>query len=485
MQLEIATGFYQSDSLPLAAQRCINWIPIVPQAEALSQRALFEPWGIVQQTLTGDTINGLNRGSQVVNGVPYFVNGNNLYSFTSGGVVTDHGQIEGTGRVSLANNGQYLVIVDPGNKSYVFNNESSTLSQITDNDFVVADDVDFKDGYFIFSSSDGDIFFISNLNDPFTYTATDFSGADVRPDKIIGVHVNQNELFVAGEETIELFQNVGGSGFPFSRVEGADLQKGVHAKNSLINFDNSFVFLGGDVNELTAVWRYSGGGTEKISTSTIDNAIQEFTEDEISEAYAMTYAFGGNYFCAFTFESSTIPSKTFVYDATTSALTSERVWHERQSGVVDDKWRVKSIVSAYGDLYVGDSEDGRVGVLDKDTYDEYGEVIFRMKTSQPFKDQQMFPLFVSQMKLGMESGVGLISDDDAPQVRMDFSDDGARTWSNEFWRSYGQIGEYTAYPTWRRLGRVPRNRVVRFKTSEKVKSVVHRLDADFIQGVQM
>ena len=122
-------------------------------------------------------------------------------------------------------------------------------------------------------------------------------------------------------------------------------------------------------------------------------------------------------------------------------------------------------------------------MLDKDTYDEYGNVIFRMKTSQPFTFSQI-PLFVSQIKLYMESGVGLIGDD-APQVRMDFSDDGGRTWSNEFWRSYGEIGNRSAYPTWRRQGRVPRNRVYRFKTSEKVKSTLIRMDADFSQGVQM
>ncbi len=80
MQLEIATGFYQSDSLPLAAQRCINWEPIIPQASALSQRALFDVFGITTRTLTGATITGINRGMQVVNGVPYLINENALYS---------------------------------------------------------------------------------------------------------------------------------------------------------------------------------------------------------------------------------------------------------------------------------------------------------------------------------------------------------------------------------------------------------------------
>jgi len=482
MQLEIATGFYQSDSLPLAAQRCINWEPIIPQASALNQRALFDVHGIVTRTLTGATINGLNRGAQVVNGVPYFINGTNLYSMSSANVITDHGTVVGSKRVSLANNGRFLVIVVPGQTAYAFDNATNTLTEITDIDFRVADTVAFKDGFFIFTSSDGEVFFISALNNPLVINALDFGSAEIRPDKIIAVHVNHNELFVTGEDTIELFQNVGGSGFPFQRVRGGDIQKGVHAKFSLIDFDNSFVFLGGDVGELTSVWRLNGG-VSKISTSAIDNAIQEYTEAEIADAFAMTYAHGGNFFVAFTFTSTRIPSKTFVYDATTSALSGRLEWHERQSGVVDDKWRVTSIVSAYGDLIVGDSIDGRIGTLDKNTHTEYGNPIFRQKTSMPYH-LDLLPLFVSELKLTMESGVGTIAGLN-PQIGMEFSDDHAHSFSTRYLRSYGDIGQYQTLPSWRRQGRVPQDRVLRFTTTEPVKSTLLRLDATASSGLQI
>jgi len=379
MQLEIATGFYQSASLPLSAQRCINWEPHVPEVTALNQRALFDVRGISTKALTGATIIGINRGAQVLDGVPFYINGNNLYSFTAAGFVTDHGEILGAGRVSLANNGQFLVIVVPGVTAYSFNNEDSTLTEITDIDFRVSDTVTLKDGFFTFTSSDGEVFFVSNLNQPTVYDALDFGSADVRPDKIVATHINHNELFVWGDDTGELFQNIGGVGFPYQRVRGGDIQKGLHAKFGIVDFDNSFAFLGGDVNELTSVWRFEGGGVRKISTSAIDNAIQEYTEDEIADAFAFTYAYGGSFFVAFTFTSIRIPSKTFVYDATTSALTGQETWHERQSGMIDDKWRVTSIISAYGELLCGDSVDGRIGILEKDTHTEYGNKIRRQK----------------------------------------------------------------------------------------------------------
>lgn len=482
MQLEIATGFYQSASLALAAQRCINWEPVVPQASALNQRALFDPRGISTKTLTGATITGINRGSQTVNGVPYFINETRLYSFTLAGVVTNHGEIIGSGRVSLANNGQFLVIVVPGVTAYVFDNEDNSLTEITDIDFQVSDTVSFKDGFFIFTASDGKQFFHSNLNQPLVFNALDFGTAEVRPDKIVATHVNRNELFVPGEDTFERFQTVGGSGFAFQRIRGGDLQKGLHAKFSIIDFDNSFVFLGGGVDELTAVWRMEGD-VIKISTSAIDNAIQEYTEDEIADAFAFTYAYGGNFFVAFTFTSTRIPSRTLVYDATTSALTGQDTWHERQSGVVDDKWRVTSIVSAYGDLLVGDSVDGRIGILEKDIHTEYGNAIFRQKTSMPFQSDQ-FPLFVSELKLRMGAGVGTIAGLD-PKIKMEYSDDQAGSFQIAGLRSYGKIGQRQRIPAWRRQGRIPRERVLRFTTTEPVVSTLLRLDVTASQSEQL
>ena len=487
MQLEIASGFYQSVSLPLAAQRCINWEPIVPQDEALSKRSLRDVYGIDTRTLTGATITGINRGFQVVSGVPYLINERSLYSFDSANVVTNHGTINGQGRVSLANNGQYLVIVVPGVTAYVFNNEDSSLTEITDIDFQVSDTVTFKDGFFTFTASDGKQFFVSNLNQPLVYSGLDFGTAETRPDKIVATHVNKNELFVPGENTIERFQNIGGSGFPYQRIRGGDIQKGVHAKFSLVDFDNGFVFLGGDVKELTSVWKVSGGRPERLSTSAVDNAIQEYTEDEIANAFAFTYAPGGNYFVAFTFTSTRIPSRTLVYDAAATALSGKREWHERQSGVVDDRWRVAQIVNAYGDLIVADSIDGRIGTLNKDTHTEYSNPIFRQKTSQPYQVEQLH-MFVSKLNLTMESGVGVI--DSAangfdPQIGMEFSDDYARTFSTRYMRSYGKIGQYQQIPSWRRQGSPPRNRVLRFTTTEPVKSHMLRLDAEGETSLQL
>lgn len=483
--LEIATGFYQSESTPLAAQRCINFIPVVPQASALNQRALIGTPGIKQITTTGPTIVGANRGSMRVKGVYYTINGDSLYSVSGSNAVNKIGNVTGQGRVSLANNGVYLVIVVPKGAAYAYNVDTKAFTQIGDVDFRTSDTVVFIDGYFVFTASDGTVFFNSALNDPLTYDALDFGTAEINPDRIVAAHVNHNELFILGEETIEIFDNVGGTGFPFARIDGANIQKGVHAKFTPVEFDNTFMFVGGGLNERSAVWKVNNSNSaSKVSTSAIDNAIQEFTRDEISNAFAITYAEDGNYFAVFTFESTRIPSRTFVYDATASALSGASVWHERQTGVTDDRWRVNSITAVNNRLIVGDQIDGRLGELDKKTFTEYGNMIFRSKSSAPFSARGL-PQFWGEMQLTMESGVGLtLGQGSNPQIRYDFSDDGGRTYSSEFSRTYGKIGEYNAVPTWRRQGRIPKHRVVRFTTTEPVLNNILKLEATVEPGSQ-
>lgn len=474
IQLPLGFSFYQSESKPFSSQRCINWIPTVAESAALNTRALLQPSGL-SQLLVSTSIG--NRGSQTLNEIPFFVNGNSLISVSSSFVETNHGTIEGSGRVSLANNGQYLVIVVPGGKSYAFNNQTNTLAQITDVDFRTSDTVVFKDGFFVFSSSDGAVFFNSALNDPFTYDALDFGTAEINPDRIVALHVNHNELFVGGFETIELFQNIGGAGFPFQRIPGANIQKGIHAKFSLIEFDNTFCFVGGGLNERSAIWKVTGSSSaQKISTDAIDKEIQKFSEDEIKNSFAMTKTERGQFLAYFTFESDRIPSRTFVYNATATALLGQRVWFEVQTGVTDNSFRVRSIVAAYGKLMVGDKSTGIIGEFD-DNLTYYGEAIFRQMTSAPFSENGL-PIFAGEFEATFESGVGLTSGNGSdPVVRMDKSDDGGRTFNSETKRAIGKIGEYGQRAIWRRQGRFPVARTVRLTITDPVRANLIKIAA--------
>ena len=76
------------------------------------------------------------------------------------------------------------------------------------------------------------------------------------------------------------------------------------------------------------------------------------------------------------------------------------------------------------------------------------------------------------IQVDFETGVGTQSGQGVnPQAMLQWSNDGARTWSNEHWASFGAIGKYKTRARWRRLGRA-RDRVYRLVVSDPCKVVI-------------
>jgi len=482
VNVPIPLGFYQSPSPTMSVQRCINWIPVVIEKPALNQTALFQPSGIIESIQTGL---GPGRGAHTMKGIPFFVVGNSLVSLNENLTINTHGTITGSVRVAMADNGTNLVIVVPGGDAFAFSNATNTLTQITDPDFQVSDSVSFYRGFFVFTTTDGKQLFVSNLNQPLTFDALDFGSAEGDPDRIITQVVDHDELSIIGSKTTEVFRSVATADFPLQIIPGAFTQKGAHSKYGVIKFDNTYLFIGGGENELTAIWRQtSSASAVKISTDAIDNAIQKFNEDEIANAFTMTFAKKGQFFAVFSFLSSRIPGQTFVYNGTASAFAGSPVWFEFQTGGIDNSWRVNAIAKAYGRLFCGDALDGRIGELVENVYTEYDNEVFRQAASQPFSIKDL-TVFAGEIEATFQSGVGLtVGQGSNPVVRMDFSDDGGMTWSSEFSRFIGKIGEFGHETVWRRQGRVPKFRTIRFTITDPVNANLVRIAATPEQGVQ-
>lgn len=478
--LPVPLGSYLSEVSPLSARRVINWIPVVSESRASSTNILLQRYGL---STFADTDSGVGRGQHVMSDVEFSVNGNSLFTTSSSGVSTNLGTITGTKRVSMADNGTLLVIVVPGGDAFVW--DGTSLTQITDPDFQTSDTVEFYRGLFVFTTSDGKQLFVSSLNQPLIFDALDFGSAEGDPDRIVTQILTNDELTILGSETGEVFKFVGGAGFPLQVIPGAFGQKGAHSKYGVVAFDNTFIFIGGGQNEMTAVWRKtSSDSSVKISDNTTDTMIQEFTKEEIADAFWMTYTQRGQLLAILTINSTRIPGRTFVYNGTASALSGESVWFEYQTGVNDSQWRVNSIAMAYGKFLCGDSIDGRIGVLDKGEFEDYGDVMFRQMSTSPF-GQDGTAVFAGELEVFLESGVGLTTGQGSePIVRYDFSDDGARTFSSEFSRTFGKIGRYEQRSIWRRQGRFPDERVVRFTVTDPVPANLMRIAATPEAGSQ-
>lgn len=480
--LPLTGGFYVSRSLPISAQECKNLYVHINEGGGLSPESLFGTPGMTQLVTSGNEIYS-NRGAHVMDGVPYFVNGGRLIrldrTISGTGVETfayaDLGAISGSGRVSLADNGTQLCILVPGGTGYIWNQDTTTLATITDVDFTAngaPQHVVYIDGYFLFTT-DTKKFIISALNDGLAYNALDFGSAEADPDAIVAPIVANNQLYICGGETIELFRNAGastGAAFPFLRVEGGLVSIGVSSAFSLVNAAGTFFFIGGPTNGEPQAYAFGGGQAAPISNDGIDTILKTMTDTELGNVFGWTYTQNGT-----TFIGWTLPTRAIVYD------TKSQRWHERQSfDVVDDvsnefRWRVNSMVKAYGRILCGDSIDGRIGELDLDIYSEYGQSILRSVATMPLS-KNGGALFVPEIELTCESGVGN-NDDENPLVSMDRSLDG-KTWTARRERRIGKKGHYKNRCIWRRNGRAARFEVFRFSMSGKIKVVFIKLEGN-------
>ena len=472
--LPIANGYYQSDSLPISAQVCINFYPNIVQTTGLSAETLFGTAGATQIVTSGE-IKQVNRGAKRFKDEPYFVNGNTLYrlsrtvvddveSFT----FTALGTIPGTGQVWLSENGSQLMIVADGD-GFIW--DGSTLTQITDPGFTangVPQSVVFIDSYFVVTT-DAKLFIFSAPNNGLDWNALDRVSAEVDPDRIVAPHVHRNQLYILGSETIEVFQNIGTAAI-FQRVQGFVIPKGLFSEHSIIEAGDTFLFVGGAKNESPSIWAFNGNSVDKVSTTAIDSLLQSFTQEEIADSFAMYFGQKGAHFVVFS-----LPTTAMVYNLVTGR------WHEQQSQITDTlgvtqtvRWRANSLVTAFGKVLIGDSQDGRVGNLSPDTFTEYDREIIRTIVTAPFHNEGD-AIFVSSLELTTESGVGDATTPN-PQVRMSRSKDG-KTFSDEKLRSIGRVGEFNHRQIWRRLGRVARFELFKFVMSDPVKPVFIKLEA--------
>jgi len=485
--VSLGNGYYVSDSLPLSNQRCLNAYVDIPQAATLSDAILKGTPGITQVATSG-TERQTNRGSHVKEGLPYFINGEVLYRLDKSvsGLGTDLftlvplGDIPGVAMCSFADNGKQLIILDTLGAGYIVDESAGTVFQaITDVDFTTTNGtpqyVVYVDSFFVVTT-DAKKIIKSAANDGLVWSALDFASAAADPDAIVAPIVVKNKLMITGTETIEGFDNLGLSGFPFQR-NGLFVQKGCFAPLSLVNINDNLMFIGGGVDESPAIWTLNGSTPQKVSTTAIDEKLQTFTQAEIAQSFAVSYAQAGAYFVEFS-----LPSVTFVYDIIT------QLWHERESQIIvgegrtqNIRHRVNALSTAYGRIFVADSQDGRIGVLSLDTYTEYGNPILRAFALQPFADMGN-SISVNSVELTMESGVGNEAQPD-PEIRMSSSVDGKK-FNNPIPALLGKIGEYDIRQIWRRLGRFPRLGVLFFEFSDPCKFRALKLRMNVKQGAQ-
>lgn len=387
----------------------------------------------------------------------YAVTASRLYRVEWYGAYVDLGAVSiAGGRVSIATNGIQIVFVD-GTKGYYYS-ESDGLHELLGDGWYPATTVTFHDGYFIFNRAGTGQFFISNLLD-ITFDATMWATAEQAPDNTLCVISDKRLLWIFGKESGEVWIDTGNSLFPFERVPGTFIEVGILAPYTAAMIGGSIFWLGSD----GCVYRTNGYNQQKVSSEAVEYSINT---PLIEDAFAYTYSEEGHQFYVLT-----IPNKkiTWVYDLAT------QLWHERSHFIFGR--HISNCfcrLSKYGINFVGDFQNGNIYVMSMDSYTDDGA---------PIKHEAVFPqihargqgVTMYSLEIEMENDAQSL---ESPQVMMQWSDDGKKTWSKERWKPLGAIGEYRRRAKWGPLGLFIR-RNVKFTITDPIKVVINGVFAEY------
>lgn len=463
---------YVYRSISFDGQRSVNLMPIKSEIDTSKDiSALMGTPGLrTFLTLPKSPI----RACRNIQERGFVVAGNSLYEIFVDGTFIERGLLDSsTGFVSMSDNGLQLIMVD-GPNGHVFTLLTNAFVKITSPNFLGADTVTFLDGYFVLNKPDSQIYYISALYDGLTYNALDFASAEGSPDFITAVWTIRQECWLFGRSSIQVVYNSGGADFPLTPIQGAFVEYGCTAPQSVAKTANSVFWLGQDADGAGVVWMATGYQPQRISTSPIETRLA--SAGDLSTANAYTYQEEGRYFYVLNVQSA---STTFVYDV------GLQQWHERADWVAGEyqRHRGQCHMYIYGKNIIGDYQTGAIYEQSLDFNDYSGAIVRRMRTC-PHLHESMQYVFYNTLQVDMQVGVGEASgaiEDTDPQVMLQWSDDGGYTWSSERWVSAGKIGEYKTRAIWRRLGRA-RDRVFRVVTANRCKTMMIASYADMALG---
>lgn len=426
-----ALGTNEGRSKAANTERLVNLFAEQQPPSAKAQAVLYGTPGLSR---FWDFENGPIYGMHQMGDSLFVVSGNRLYEITSSFKQKDHGECNVAGRVSMADNGFDLVFVD-GYQGWKWT-DGGSVEKIAGDGWYPANTVTFQDGYFIFNRAGTGQFFTSKLLST-EFDPLAFATAEGAPDDTVSVISNYRELWVFGKKSVEIWYNSGNVDFAFDRMQGAFIERGTLAPESIIKVNGQMVWLGDDGIIYAAV----GYQPQRISTHAVEHSIDQLSRND--DAFAWWYSEEGHVFYMITFPTDRV---TWSYDFATG------MWHER-SHLHHGMHPANCCARWNGKNIVGDFQNGLLYELDLEALDDDGIAIQRIAQSG-ITHAARERVTAHSFELDMESGVGIdVGHGDNPQAMLQWSDDGGNTWSNEHWAAIGMVGQYLSRVKWNRLGR--------------------------------
>lgn len=460
MQIPIISGIYTDDASNVRVAYPVNMMAI-PVENGVSA-GFMRPHDGITEFATG--LPGVDRGGINWRGVLYRVCGQSLIRINSDGTFSTIGTISGSERVTFDYSFDRLAIAGGGLLYYY---DGTTLTEVTDPDIGTVVDVVWVDGYFI--TTDGEFLVQTELNNPQAADPLKYGSSEVDPDPVVGLLKIRNEILAINRYTIESFDNVGGTGFAFQRIEGAQVQRGAVGTHACCEFVDVAAFIGGGRNEPISVWAGSNGTSQKLATREIDQILAGYTEQQLSTAVLEPRIDKGQVLLYMH-----LPNHTMIYDAAASRTLGQQVWSIASTSTDGiGKLDAIGLVWCYDKWIVGHPSEAKLGQLTESTANHWGDLVgWEVSTAITYNEGR--GALFHELEL-----ISLPGNTDAGRestVWTSYSLDG-RNWSAERSVSGGSLGQTTKRLVWYGCGSMRNWRIQKFRGMSDGRLSLLRLEA--------
>jgi len=461
-QIAILNGIYTDSGPDLRTSYPVNLIP-VPKQNGINTGYLRPADGI---TANG-TGPGIDRGGINWNGICYRVMGSKLVTVADDGTVTVLGDVGNDNSYVTLDYDFDLLGIASNNNLFFWNPTTSTLTQNTDPDLGPVLDTVWVDGYWM--TTDGEFLVVTELGNPLAVNPLKYGSSEIDPDPVVALLKLRNEIYALNRYTIEVFDNVGGDLFPFQRIDGAQIEKGVIGTHACCNFMETITFLGSGFNEAPGVHMGGNANASKISTQEIDEILMSFTEAQLSEvklearndrAHQHLYVH--------------LPDRTLVFDAAATQALGEPVWFTLTTTLVGfSRYRAQNFVWCYDKWLVGNPASNQVGYLVQDISTHWGsKVRWEFGTTIVYNEGRG----VIFQNLELVSLTGSVAFGEDPTINTSYSTDG-QTWSQQKFIKAGKQGDRAKRLVWFQQGWMRNWRIQRFQGTSDAHLSFVRLEA--------
>lgn len=400
----------------------------------------------------------------------YFVVGTTIYSYDGTTIVTIQTGIAAGGNVGMAVHLSTIVqvVVLTGTQGWVINPVAQTAAQITDADFPVphVPQPISMDGYlFVAKANTADIY-NSDLDDPFSWDASQFISAEMYPDHIVALTKNNNYVVAIGTGSMEYFYDVGNAtGSPLQRNDSAVQQMGTSAPDSVVQTEKEIILVGNTGNGGRTIWTIEGFKAEEIGTEAVRLNLNALGVD-ITTVNAYCIRVNGHKFYVLRIPTM---NQTWVYDCDT------KLWSE---------WSTTNVAGTSQETFIGkfaaDSPegypylmgaDGKIYLMSETAYQDDGRAIRTQLTTLKLDFDNM-----NRKDIYRAAIFGDWPLDGTTTLTLEWSDDDYRTWSNP-----RTIDITSNFPWTRRLGKF-RRRAFRITHTANTPLRIEGMEVDINNG---